>query len=96
MSFGESNIFTGFCAFYFNYSKEIYEIKSAQLLLVLITYIYPKSRGEISLASTDPRDNSIIKPGYYSVDEDVVSHSNYIQNFNRALETSYFKRVETK
>lgn len=101
LSFGQLEPFLEFCAVYFNFDEEFCDelgksIAKSELLLLLITQLYPKSRGEIRLASRNPHDYPIIIPGYYEEEEDIENHAKYLQDFNRVLKTSYFKRVKAK
>lgn len=101
ITLAEKNIFLEFCAYFFDF-KDAYcnnlvkHIGTSDLLFVLVTNLYPKSRGTITLASKNPKKYPIIDPGYFSNYEDVVDHANYCQEFNKVLKTSYFKSVNGK
>lgn len=101
ISLAEKNIFLEFCAFFFDFtpsycSKLVKKIGTSEILFVVVTFLYPKSRGRISLASTDPYDQPIINPSYFSKYEDVVNGAKYCKHFNQVLNTTYFKNVKAK
>ncbi|XP_022817571.1 glucose dehydrogenase [FAD, quinone]-like [Spodoptera litura] len=97
--FGETLTFLGICAFYFSYDNKLCDTinKAAdnkEIFMTFVTYLNPKSRGEILLKSTDPRDNPLIIPRYYSNEIDIEKHASYLADFNRIVNTTYFKEVE--
>uniref|UniRef100_A0A2A4JSK9 Glucose-methanol-choline oxidoreductase N-terminal domain-containing protein n=1 Tax=Heliothis virescens TaxID=7102 RepID=A0A2A4JSK9_HELVI len=99
--FGDSLTFEGLCAFFFSYNDEFCDtlnkgLDNKEALLVFITYLNPLSRGQILLTSTDPRDYPLIIPNYYSNSIDVDKHASYVADFNRVLNSTYFKQVEAE
>lgn len=50
---------------------KLHMVDRREALTVFPTLIYPKSRGELRLASTDPLDSPLIDPGYLSDPADV-------------------------
>lgn len=66
----------------------------AKTLFALITLLHPKSRGKIILKSRNPEENVIIDSGYFSNLSDMNSFADYVEDFIRVVNTSYFKSVE--
>lgn len=99
--FGDSLTFLGICAFYFDYDDEFCNFLSKgldnkEVFLVFITYFNPKSKGEILLSSTNPKDNPLIIPGYYTNEIDIENHANYLADFNRIINTKFFKSMNAE
>ncbi|XP_075981556.1 ecdysone oxidase-like isoform X2 [Anticarsia gemmatalis] len=98
VSFGEQITFLGICTYLFNYSPVICDYLSksmvkSELLMVILTLLYPKSLGKILLVNKDPLEKPIILPNYYAKDEDVIKHADCLENFNQVLETESFKTL---
>lgn len=99
--FGDSLTFLGLCAFFFSYDEKFCNslekgLDDKETLLVFITFLNPKSRGEIILQSTNPNDYPLIYPGYYTEDIDIEKHASYLADFNRVLNTTYFKKMNAE
>lgn len=99
--FGDSLTFLGICAFFFKYDETFCDTLSKglddrEVFLVFITYLNPESRGEILLQSDDPNDYPLVYPGYYSNEIDIEKHASYLADFNRVLNSTYFRKVKAE
>ncbi|XP_022836178.1 glucose dehydrogenase [FAD, quinone]-like [Spodoptera litura] len=88
-----------FCTFAFRFSEEvcnnIYKnsVNKSQAMNEII-HINPKSRGKVLLKSTDPEDAPIIDVGLYSNKDDIENHIDYILDFLRVMNTTYYNKVD--
>uniref|UniRef100_A0A2A4JQV7 Glucose-methanol-choline oxidoreductase N-terminal domain-containing protein n=1 Tax=Heliothis virescens TaxID=7102 RepID=A0A2A4JQV7_HELVI len=89
------------CSFIFNIRNEVCDrlqkaLSQRQAHLVTHLLLYPGSRGEVLLRSTNPEENPIIKPRYYSNPRDLERHAEYLEHYNRIVNTSYFRRLDAE
>ncbi|CAH0590546.1 unnamed protein product [Chrysodeixis includens] len=99
--FGDRDTFLGLCAFFFSFDNEFCDslgegLDDKEAFLVFVTNLNPESRGEILLASKNPEDNPVILPGYFTESIDLENQANYLADFNRVLNTTYFRRMDAE
>lgn len=61
----------------------------------LLTMLHPKSRGRIKLRSKNPADSPIIDAGYFTDQEDLEYFAQYIEDYIRVVNSTYFKSVNS-
>ena len=84
------------CANSFKYSHDICNKFGAAnvgktILFVVHNLMMPNSRGNVSLASTNPAIEPLVYTGTYSDDEDLELMTNSLADFMKVLDTGYFK-----
>lgn len=84
------------CANSFKYNNDICNRFAAAnvgktVLFVVHNLMMPTSRGNVSLASTDPAVEPLVYTGTYSDDDDLDLMSNSLADFIKVLDTGYFK-----
>ncbi|XP_047037617.1 ecdysone oxidase-like [Helicoverpa zea] len=66
------------------------------VLFIIIDLLMPKSRGEVLLASANPKDDPFVYTRTYNKTEDLKLMAKSLEDFNRVLETTYFKSIDAK
>ncbi|CAH2106859.1 unnamed protein product [Euphydryas editha] len=89
------------CAFNYNFDEYICQNllaagRGRNLLIAYINLLHPKSRGRISLRSTNPMDPPIIRAGTFSDERDLEDQASYIEEYVKVLNTTYFKNVSAE
>ncbi|PZC73782.1 hypothetical protein B5X24_HaOG208793 [Helicoverpa armigera] len=84
------------CSYVFNLRNEVCdriykELSGRQIFLLTNGLLYPESRGEVILNSTDPDEKPIIKLGLYSHQRDVERHAEYVQHYYEKVKAHYNK-----
>lgn len=92
---------TTFCSIFYQFKDDIcVEVNQANqnntLFYVILNHMHPKSRGRVSLRSTNAKDSPIIDIGYYTNEEDLDNIVKYIADFLRVTNTSYFKHANAE
>ncbi|XP_026730746.1 glucose dehydrogenase [FAD, quinone]-like [Trichoplusia ni] len=87
------------CANVFKYTNEVCDkffaaTSGRSTLFVVYNLMTPKSRGEIKLASANPTDQPLIYTGTFTNKDDLDLMARGLENFNRVLNTTYFKSVD--
>ncbi|PZC76281.1 hypothetical protein B5X24_HaOG204836 [Helicoverpa armigera] len=78
----------------YNISQIIYDAsKDRKVLFTLLGLVMPKSRGNITLASTDPTANPVIYTGMFSNNEDIDLIARAFIDHNKVLNTTFFRAV---
>lgn len=84
----------------FNFNDEVYEEYVKDLsdeykwsLICPPTLLHPKSRGEITLASSNPLEHPIINPNYFHEKEDVQKLAQACQLIEKIFQTEPLKDV---
>lgn len=90
--------FLAVCSISFSFKNEICDniIKGAagkQIYLVFNLLAYPESQGQVLLNTANMADQPTIILGYYSNDRDLQMHVKTVLDFNKILNTTYFKSV---
>ena len=90
--------FLVYCSVSFSFTEEVCNniAKGAagkQLYLVYNLLAYPESRGQVLLNTTDMADQPTVILGYYSNDRDLEMHVKTVLDFNKVVNTTYFKSV---
>ncbi|XP_060803698.1 ecdysone oxidase [Amyelois transitella] len=67
--------------------------KRGVVIYALLTYLHPKSRGEIKLRSNNPQDEPLIYMKYFSNEDDIEGFSKCVEDYITVINTSYFKSV---
>ncbi|XP_053612278.1 ecdysone oxidase-like isoform X2 [Plodia interpunctella] len=67
--------------------------KQGQVIYALVTFLHPKSRGEIKLRSNNPKDAPLIYTKYFSVEDDIEVFSKCVEDYLTVINTSYFKSI---
>lgn len=65
------------------------EKPTSEKILILAFFSKPKSTGSVTLASTDPTVPPIIKTGYFSDPDDLVTYSSGVQKLKKLANSSY-------
>lgn len=94
--FNDPTLVLDFCL-YFGYEHRLCDylydnIIGRQVMHTFLNILYPKSRGRISLKSSNIKDYPNIYTGAYSVESDLDNHAAYLQDFLRVLGTKFFKK----
>ncbi|XP_063632509.1 ecdysone oxidase-like [Cydia splendana] len=89
-----SPIFLYFLFVNFNWNIQVamtylLEKPSSEKMYVLVFFTKPKSRGSVTLASTDPTVPPIIKTGYFSDPDDLVTFSSAVQKLKKLENSTY-------
>ncbi|KAJ0176902.1 hypothetical protein K1T71_006911 [Dendrolimus kikuchii] len=66
--------------------------KDNELFLSLNALLHPKSRGDVILNPSDSHADPIIRPKYYSNEEDLENHVEYVQDFLEAINSPSFMK----
>lgn len=87
-----------FCALPFDFQYDICDRSYGQLMGRQIAYtqiihLYPKSRGKVTLNTTNACDAPLIDTGYFSEEEDMNNLVQYVKDFLPIVDTTYFKKV---
>lgn len=99
MSFSaHANIILFFCSFGYRLSYDICDNTYVSMmgrmgLFNEIVNLRPKSRGEVTLRSSNPMDPPVITTGYLSDDADLENLVKYIQDFTPVMNTTHFKSI---
>ncbi|XP_035442956.2 ecdysone oxidase-like [Spodoptera frugiperda] len=99
MSFyAHSRLVLYFCSFAYRLSYEICDkIFTSSMgkydFFTEIVNLNPKSRGEVTLRSSDPMDPPIIKTGYLTEDDDIDNLVKYMKRVSPIGDTTYFKSI---
>lgn len=86
-----------YCSFGFRFSDDVCNniyISNRLQSFTEIVNLNPKSRGKVLLKSANPEDPPIINYGFYSNKDDVESLIDYILDFMRVMETTYYTKVD--
>lgn len=89
------------CSSVFKYNNDIcnqmYKGNTGRTLLYSLVYLLqPKSTGTVTLRSTDPLDNPIIRTGYLSNPEDVDKFASALVDVAALVNTTYFKMIDAE
>ncbi|XP_075973699.1 ecdysone oxidase-like [Anticarsia gemmatalis] len=90
-----------FFAYVYKYSygmsNKLYdEIQNHQVVVNLLTNLYPRSRGQVSIQSTDPKDPPKVVMGSFSNDRDIDDLVEYIMHFMKVNDTNAFRKLEAR
>ncbi|KAM3956931.1 ecdysone oxidase-like isoform 1-T2 [Aphomia sociella] len=90
-----------YCGVSFTLKNEIcdklYEATlGSEILFGLVNLLQPKSRGKVSLRSTNPFDFPVVNLGRFSNSDDLDTIVEYIQDYVRVVNTTTFKEVGAK
>ncbi|XP_022817584.1 glucose dehydrogenase [FAD, quinone]-like [Spodoptera litura] len=93
-----STLFLEICLFTFTFTNEVCarileQTANHQVHFITHRLLYPESRGEVRLNSTNPEDSPVIDPKYYTNENDLERHAEYIEHYNKIVDTSYYKRL---
>lgn len=96
-----SRLILFFCSFGYRLSYDIcdntYESMMGRMgLFNEIINLRPKSRGEVTLRSSNPMDPPVIKTGYLSDESDLDNLVKYIKDFIPVVNTTYFRSVDAE
>lgn len=85
-----------FCTLTYGLNDEICDAMFAfpntnPMLFTVVTNLRPTSRGEVLLRSKDYNDPPIVRPGYYSKNEDLENEVKFIEDFVRVTNTTSFQ-----
>lgn len=94
----DPNVFLTFCSISLSFTNEvcdniIKQVAGHQIYLVFNLLAYPESRGQVVLNTTNIEDQPLITLAYYSNDSDLKKQVKAVLDFNKVLNTTYFKRV---
>ncbi|XP_045195141.2 glucose dehydrogenase [FAD, quinone]-like [Mercenaria mercenaria] len=81
--------------FYSTFLKNVYRNKSVPGLTLIISNLHPKSRGKVTLKSTDPFDYPFIDPNYFEKREDTETLKRGIKLAEALFETKAMKQIGT-
>lgn len=92
------NYFLSLCAFTLKLKNSICDrllraANNKQILVTILLNINPKSRGSVSLYSSNPSDQPKIVYGYYNDEADLNATVQYIQHYMKLKDTSYFQNL---
>ncbi|XP_060593362.1 glucose dehydrogenase [FAD, quinone]-like [Ruditapes philippinarum] len=73
--------------------RSVYPTGIKDGLTLIPILLHPKSRGSITLASSDPFDYPIIDPNYLAHDDDINTLKEALKISERLLETESFKKI---
>ncbi|XP_059622517.1 glucose dehydrogenase [FAD, quinone]-like [Phlebotomus argentipes] len=97
---GQVNDLIAFCnVFSFNdvvIQTLVPQIESADILIVFIPYLKPKSRGEILLRSAEPNEKPRIIPNYFAENSDIETTVKGIRLYLKFLQTQSYTRNEVE
>lgn len=90
----------GICAFYLGVEDEICQrlydaSKSGISLSMSVFNLHPRSRGQITLKSTNPTEQPLIDLNF-SDDKDFENSVNYIEDLTLVLNSSYFRHLKAE
>ncbi|KAH9631911.1 hypothetical protein HF086_014383 [Spodoptera exigua] len=93
-----STFFLDICLFTFTFTEEVCasileQVSDHQVHFITHRLMYPESRGEVRLNSTNPEDNPIIDLKYYANENDLNRHAEYIAHYNKIVDTTYYKSL---
>ncbi|KAF9817583.1 hypothetical protein SFRURICE_014722 [Spodoptera frugiperda] len=88
-----------YCGFPFDFQNEIcdrsyQQVLGRQLAYSLIVNLYPKSRGKVTLNTTNPDDAPLVETGYFTEEEDMNNMVEYVKDYLPLVNTTYFKKVD--
>uniref|UniRef100_A0A2A4JUI0 Glucose-methanol-choline oxidoreductase N-terminal domain-containing protein n=1 Tax=Heliothis virescens TaxID=7102 RepID=A0A2A4JUI0_HELVI len=97
----DPSFFLQVCSSVFSFKNSICDnlhksLSGRQVHFVTHHLLYSESRGEILLNSTDPEDYPIIDPKYYSNPRDIERHAEYLEHYNRIVDTKYYKSLNAE
>ncbi|KAF9409372.1 hypothetical protein HW555_011237 [Spodoptera exigua] len=87
-----------YCGLPFDFQNEICDrsyrkVSGRQLSYTQIINMYPKSRGKVTLNTTNAADAPTVETGYYTEEEDMHNMVKYLKDFLPLVNTTYFKKV---
>ncbi|XP_047529743.1 ecdysone oxidase-like [Vanessa atalanta] len=89
------------CTFNFRYKDNIcqnlYEAsKGRNTMETALILLHPKSRGQITLRSSNPLDPPNVFTGIFSDKRDLEDYTSYVEDFVKVVNTTYFKSVQSE
>ncbi|CAB3232717.1 unnamed protein product [Arctia plantaginis] len=72
------------------------QVVGRDTLYTVLANISPRSRGSVSLRSTDPFDDPEITTGYFTDETDLKNMVKFVKNFIQVGKTSYFQKVKAE
>ncbi|XP_022834803.1 glucose dehydrogenase [FAD, quinone]-like [Spodoptera litura] len=87
-----------YCGLPYDFQNDICDRSYRQVLGRQNTYtqiinLYPKSRGKVTLNTTNADDAPLIETGYFTEEEDINNMVEYVKDFLPLVNTTYFKEV---
>lgn len=87
-----------YCGLPFDFQNEICDRSYRKVLgrenaYTFIINLYPKSRGKVTLNTTNPDDAPLIETGYFTEEEDMNNLVKYVKDYLPLVNTTYFKEV---
>ncbi|XP_050346287.1 ecdysone oxidase-like [Nymphalis io] len=89
------------CTFNFRYKdylcQNLYEAgKDRNTMLTVLILLHPKSRGRITLSSSNPVDPPNVLTGIFSDIRDLEDYTSYVEDFIKVVNTTYFRSVQSE
>ncbi|XP_046959710.1 ecdysone oxidase-like [Vanessa cardui] len=89
------------CTFNLRYKNKIcqnlYEAgKGRNTMMTMLILLHPKSRGRITLRSSNPMDPPKVFTGIFSDKRDLEDYTSYVEDFVKVVNTTYFKSVQSE
>ncbi|XP_063825214.1 ecdysone oxidase-like [Ostrinia nubilalis] len=97
ITIGDSESLSNGCAFSVDICQKFFDkSKNREVMITVLVPLRPKSRGQILLKNTDPEQHPLIYTEPYSDESDLEDVISYLDNYSRAINTTYFKIVNAE